>query len=130
MVQIITGTFGYYNGRKVIPITHQDGPQMFDPELEARLVRQGVAIYVGAPFALHEEPKQSPKQDDCEDTLYNAEMRLDRLKEIAACYGVDASSMRRKADVIKAIDEARNAHRGEDDSDEEEPPRLDAADPV
>ena len=27
MIQIIKGTFGYYNGRKVIPITEADGPQ-------------------------------------------------------------------------------------------------------
>ena len=27
MIQIIAGTFGYYNGRKVIPITNQDGPK-------------------------------------------------------------------------------------------------------
>ena len=26
MIQIIKGTFGYYNGRKVIPITEADGP--------------------------------------------------------------------------------------------------------
>ena len=38
MIQIIKGTFGYYNGRKVIPITEADGPQKFDDELEARLV--------------------------------------------------------------------------------------------
>ena len=46
MIQIIAGTFGYYNGRKVVPITNADGPQKFDPELEARLVKQGVAKYV------------------------------------------------------------------------------------
>ena len=46
MIQIIAGTFGYYNGRKVVPITNADGPQKFDPELEACLVKQGVAKYV------------------------------------------------------------------------------------
>lgn len=40
MIQIIKGTFGYYNGRKVIPITEADGPQKFDDELEARLVKE------------------------------------------------------------------------------------------
>ena len=47
MIQIIKGTFGYYNGRKVIPITEVDGPQKFDDELEARLVKEGVAKYIG-----------------------------------------------------------------------------------
>ena len=46
MIQIIKGTFGYYNGRKVIPITEADGPQKFDDELEARLVKEGVAKYI------------------------------------------------------------------------------------
>ena len=44
MIQIIAGTFGYYNGRKVVPITNQDGPKQFDPELEARLVKEGVQV--------------------------------------------------------------------------------------
>lgn len=63
MIQIIAGTFGYYNGRKVVPITNADGPQKFDPELEARLVKKGVAKYVDekpvapAPAA---EPEQEP----------------------------------------------------------------------
>ena len=47
MIQIIKGTFGYYNGRKVIPITEADGPQKFDDELEARLVK----ISTHAPLA-------------------------------------------------------------------------------
>ena len=49
MIQIIQGTFGYYNGRKVVPITNADGPQKFDPELEARLVKQKIAKYVDLP---------------------------------------------------------------------------------
>ena len=63
MIQIIAGTFGYYNGRKVVPITNADGPQKFDPELEARLVKKGVAKYVDekpvapAPAA---EPEREP----------------------------------------------------------------------
>ena len=68
MIQIIAGTFGYYNGRKVVPITNADGPQKFDPELEARLVKQGVAKYVDeqpvapAPAAKPEqEPETAPE---------------------------------------------------------------------
>ena len=37
MIQIIKGTFGYYNGRKIVFITEADGPQTFDPELEDEL---------------------------------------------------------------------------------------------
>lgn len=59
MIQIIKGTFGYYNGRKVIPITEADGPQKFDDELEARLVKEGVAKYIGE----QDEPAEQPAPD-------------------------------------------------------------------
>lgn len=61
-------------------------------------------------------------------------MKLDELKEVAAAYGVDASAMRKKADVIAAIEEAKaSADEAADDDqtgDNEEPPQIGAADPV
>lgn len=143
MIQIIAGTFGYYNGRKVVPITNADGPQKFDPELEARLVKQGVAKYVDeqpvapAPAAKPEqEPEAAPETDDAPTAPpeYDEDMKLDELKEVAAAYGVDASAMRKKADVIAAIEEAKaSADEAADDDqtgDNEEPPQIGAADPV
>ena len=147
MIQIIAGTFGYYNGRKVIPITHEDGPQQFDPELEARLVKEGVAKYVDAAPTQAEDPNtpdpaganapQDPGQtvDGAEppaDGLpeYNEDMKLDELKDIAEAYGVDASAMRKKADVITAIEAAKAGQNDDDSTDDEEPPQLGAADPV
>ena len=117
MIQIIKGTFGYYNGRKVIPITEADGPQKFDDELEARLVKEGVAKYIGE----QDEPAEQPAPDHGDDAdepastntaadeapEYNEDMKLDELKEVAARYGVDASAMRKKADVIAAIEAAK-----------------------
>lgn len=142
MIQITAGTFGYYNGRKVIPITNADGPQKFDPELEARLVKQGVAKYVDeqpevpAPAVKSEqEPETVPETGDAPAAPeYNEDMKLDELKEVAAAYGVDASAMRKKADVIAAIEEAKaSADEAADDDqtgDNEEPPQIGAADPV
>lgn len=142
MIQITAGTFGYYNGRKVIPITNADGPQKFDPELEARLVKQGVAKYVDeqpespAPAVKSEqEPETVPETGDAPAAPeYNEGMKLDELKEVAAAYGVDASAMRKKADVIAAIEEAKaSADEAADDDqtgDNEEPPQIGAADPV
>lgn len=129
MIQIIAGTFGYYNGRKVVPITNADGPQKFDPELEARLVKQGVAKYVD------EQPEAAPETDDAPTAPpeYDEDMKLDELKEVAAAYGVDASAMRKKADVIAAIKVAKAAANEADDDqtgDNEEPPQIGAADPV
>jgi len=62
MIQIIKGTFGYYNGRKVIPITEADGPQKFDDELEARLVKEGVAKYIGELGKTAEQPARSRRR--------------------------------------------------------------------
>ena len=115
MIQIIAGTFGYYNGRKVVPITNADGPQKFDPELEARLVKQGVAKYVDeqpvAPVPAAKPARSRGRAPETGDTPaapeYDEDMKLDELKEVAAAYGVDASAMRKKADVIAAIKEAK-----------------------
>lgn len=144
MIQIIAGTFGYYNGRKVVPITNADGPQKFDPELEARLVKQGVAKYVDeqpvapAPAAKPEqEPEAAPETDDAPTAPpeYDEDMKLDELKEVATAYGVDASAMRKKADIIDAIEKAKAAaddgQNGDDQNgDDEKPPEIGAADPV
>lgn len=139
MIQIIAGTFGYYNGRKVVPITNQDGPKQFDPELEARLVKEGVAKYIGELGETAEQPAHAPGDDADEPAStntaadeapeYNEDMKLDELKEVAARYGVDASAMRKKADVIAAI-EAAKAEQPDDGADDEEPPQIGAADPV
>lgn len=139
MIQIIKGTFGYYNGRKVIPITEADGPQKFDDELEARLVKEGVAKYIGEPGEAAEQPAPAPGDDADEPAStntaadeapeYNEDMKLDELKEVATRYGVDASAMRKKADVIAAI-EATKAEQPDDGADDEEPPQIGAADPV
>lgn len=141
MIQIIAGTFGYYNGRKVVPITNQDGPKQFDPELEARLVKEGVAKYVEDPESTDSAGVPAPQDPDNPDSAaagdpedpadaaeYSEDMKLDELKEIAASYGVDTSAMRKKADVIAAI-EAAKAEQPDDGADEE-PPQFGAADPV
>ena len=140
MIQIIKGTFGYYNGRKVIPITEADGPQKFDDELEARLVKEGVAKYIGEPGETAEQPAPAPGDDTDEPAgtntaadeapEYNEDMKLDELKDIAAAYGVDASAMRKKADVIAAIEAAKASQTDDDGTDDEEPPQFGAADPV
>lgn len=96
MIQIIKGTFGYYNGRKVIPITEADGPQKFDDELEARLVKEGAAKYIGEQGETAEQPAPAPGDDADEPAStniaadeapeYNEDMKLDELKEVAARY--------------------------------------------
>ena len=138
MIQIIAGTFGYYNGRKVVPVTSADGPQKFDPELEARLVKKGVAKYVdeqpAAPAPASEperEPEGTPEAGEAPAAPeYDEDMKLDELKEVAAAYGVDTSAMRKKADVIAAIEKAKAGDNEEAPEDDEAPPQIGAADPV
>lgn len=123
MVEIIKGTFGYFDGKKIKPITQNDGPQTFDPELEERLVsRDKIARYVTNETA--ENPEQ-PKENLDELPEYNRDMKLAELKKIAKLYGVDASSCTSKAEVCDLIDETRAEEGGEDDQ-----PDLSPASPV
>lgn len=112
MVQIIKGTYGHYDGHKVIPINEKSGPQSFDPEVEARLVKKGVAVYVG----------EAPAADDAGDGMpaYNTDMKLDELKKIAEAYGVDASKAKSKKAVIDMIEAAKAAQDEDaDDADDD-----------
>ena len=81
-----------------------------------------------------QEPEAAPETGDTPAAPeYDEDMKLDELKEVAAAYGVDASAMRKKADVIAAIKEAKAAANEADDDqtgDNEEPPQIGAADPV
>ena len=114
----------------MIPITEADGPQKFDDELEARLVKEGVAKYIGELGETAEQPAPAPGDDADEPAStntaadeapeYNEDMKLDELKEVAARYGVDASAMRKKADVIAAI-KAAKAEQPDDGADDEAP---------
>jgi hypothetical protein len=151
MIKIIKGTYGHREGKRIIPKTPADGPFQATPEQEQRLVKLGVAVYVDAPAAAPKAPEGTDAGGKDVDELpaYNIDMKLDELKEIAKAYGVDASDARKKADVIAMIEAAKaeeleengqddEDHDGEDQDDEtpevvddgEEPPSLDAADPV
>lgn len=104
MVQI-TGNFVYYDGKFHKTLTYEDGPQEFDPSLEARLVREGTARYVGETVPEPEEPK--PADDDVKSDaveMPNLEkMTLKELKEYADKVGADVAGLRKKADIINAI---------------------------
>jgi len=131
MIKIIKGTFGYFDGKKVTPITSADGPIEVDAALEKKLVDKKVAVYVTKQA---EQAAQSPEGDGL--PAYNKDMKLAELQEIAKAYGVDASKMKAKAEVIAAIDAAKadaedpDGEGGSNDGDGEAPPALGAADPV
>ena len=104
------------------------------------MVKEGVAKYIGEPGETVEQPALAPGDDADEPAStntaadeapeYNEDMKLDELKEVATRYGVDASAMRKKADVIAAIEAAKAGQTDDDGTDDEEPPQFGAADPV
>lgn len=110
MVKIIKGTYGHFDGHKVIPINEKSGPQSFSKEVEARLVKKGVAVYV-------DDTPAAPTANTGDGMpAYNEDMKLDELKEIAKAYGVDADKARSKKAVIEMIEAAKAA---EDDTDDD-----------
>ena len=107
MVKIIKGTYGQRKGSRIVPIKAGETVELTD-EQEARLVKLGVAEYVKDTPA----PELHQGDKDGEETPaalpeYNDKMKLVELQEIAAQYGVDASEMKSKKEVIEAINAAK-----------------------
>lgn len=118
MVEIIKGTFGYFDGRRVVPVTIKDGPQNWDADLERRLVARGIARYVES-----EKPAQKPTEAPVEvaeveeETVDVENMTVKQLKAVAAQMGIDTKTLKKKADLIAAIENAA-------------PPAFDAGDAI
>lgn len=116
MIVITKGTFGYFDGRRVVPVTRADGPQAYDPELEARLVSEGVAEYVGeADYTVTVTPHLTVDVEvDGEPAGENADepaledMTRAELSDIAEGYGIKAGKLT-KAKLIEAIEGAEKA---------------------
>ena len=121
MIKIIKGSYGMKVGKSVVRIDAGAAPIELDKDKEDRLVRIGVAEYVDEkaetpaadPEATPEATNNDGETDESEnvDELpeYSEDMKLDELKKIAEAYGVDASGLRSKKDVIAAIEEAKEA---------------------
>jgi len=116
MVEIVKGKFGYFNGKRIIQYTQADGPQSWDPELEARLVKKGIARYVDAPEAT--ETESEVKEEVTESApvetsnLNLAGMTKAQLIKMAEENGIDALPKMTKNQLIDAIlskPPARNA---------------------
>lgn len=112
MIKIIKGSYGLRCGASIKAIPAGSEPIELSEEKEARLVRLGVAVYVSKQDDEIEQPTEGygeTQGDELVDEFpeYNEDMKLADLKKIAETYGVDASSMRSKKEVIAAIDAAR-----------------------
>lgn len=131
MIKIIKGTFGYNDGKKVIPITGDSDPIELDAAQEARLVKKGVAVYVATPSADTETANDGLP-------VYNESMKLQELRDIAEACGVDASKVISKAKVIELIEASITVCKSDDEAVEDDesettaeaPPSFDAEMPV
>lgn len=113
MVKIIKGTYGHKVGKVIKPVIAGETVEL-TAEQEARLIKLGVAEKVetvpagkGEPGEQNENPAGEGSGEVEQLPEYNESMKLDELKAIAAQYGVDASSIKTKKDVVAAIDAAR-----------------------
>lgn len=154
MIKIVQGVYGFKDNNGIVrPKTAADEPFELLPEQEARLVRIGVAEYVGgivdeqqADETEHDgiEDEQGPIgfdeippevfDEDAEDEAEVVEEIIDletltanELRELGKEYGLTFKANTKKADMIEAITEAQKAV-AEDDG--ESAPVFDATEAV
>lgn len=116
--------------------TPEHGPFECDNAQAARLVRLGVAEYVGnpAPVKVHVEPVQGEQDQEGEELAYHIDvsalelMPYNELKKLAKDMGINPVGMK-KADLVQAIAEVE-VEPGEPLYDsEDDVPDLTVADP-
>lgn len=90
MIKMIKGAYGLKINGVVEAMTSRSAPFSLADAREAELVAAGVAVYV---------------QEPDEDPAYSK--RKCRTREAAAAYGVDASKIRSKKEVIAMIEAAK-----------------------
>ena len=108
MIHIIRGVYGYLDKDGIVRTkTEKDAPFELLPEQEARLVRLGVAEYVGnvksAP--VEEAPAASDTELAPTDGLSLADLSVKELREIGAEYGLTFKQGMSKADMVEKMDE-------------------------
>lgn len=142
MIKIVRGVYGFMDKDGIVrPKTEADEPFELLPEQEARLVRLGVAEYVG-----NTEVKQTAEteQEETEadqgpigidetpvDERPLSEYTVKELREIGKEYGLTFKVGTSKADMVKAI-EATEAELNisAEDEDGEPAPVFDASEAV
>lgn len=139
MIKIIKGVYGYMDKNGCVkPKTEKDGPFALSEEQEARLVRLGVAVYVGEPDKDPDQEKdQEPGHLDHEQL---GELTNAQLKELAEEMGIDTKKLTTKAKLIEAITAAEvipgPAEDGEEETEDdaeddgEQAPTFDATEAV
>jgi len=128
-IEIINGHFVYREGVTTVVYSAGDGVHVLPPDMEARLVAEGVARYVDKPAAdirFAQVPSGDTKQDAESEKESLEALKVSELREMLKARGLPCRVGMTKAEMIKALqgmgDEA------EDDGDS--PPVLNAEGPV
>lgn len=124
MIKIIRGTFGYNNGKSIVPKTSNDEPFECDAKIEKRLVAAGVAVYVG-----------NGKSDETKPEADEVEISRDDLIAQFKAFGLKGNPNTMKTETLKAkVEEAAKAKEAEAEEVEvetdEDAPSFDEVDGV
>ncbi len=123
IIKIISGVFGYNDGKHITPITPQDGPIDVDAKIAKRLVEQGSAEYVKA------EAKKEPEEIPGDDKPVNLNsLNKGKLLEMCAEAGIEADESMTKAKLIQLIEAEPENPKADDDSDSDADADADADD--
>lgn len=128
MIQIIRGVYGHYVNGTVQAKGVDSPPFAITPEKEARLVAQGVAVYVDDVPTVREELPELPP-DVTAIPEYSIDMKPDELRAIAKQMGLTFKFGTTKAEMVAEMNRFLEEHT-EDTLDEDAAPTFDAAEAV
>lgn len=131
MIKMIRGVFGLPVNGIVVPKDKYSEPFNASEEQEARLVKRGFAVYVGADDSAPNGSDETPPQGD---EVNLDEMKANELRAYGKGIGLTFRVGVTKTDMIAAIREAlaEGADDSEDEEfeDDEEAPEFDASEAV
>lgn len=101
MIKIINGVFGFNNGITVTPKTPKDEPFEAPAEIEARLVKEGVAVYVDGPAK--DDAVENAEDDADSLEVFTKAQLIEKFNEL----GLEGNTNKmNKAELIEAIENA------------------------
>lgn len=130
-IRVTVGTVGYYDAKHAHKrMTAADGPFECEDTQAEHFVSAGVAEYVGGAIEVDEADDQEVTGHLAKSQL--EEMTIQQLQNLAGDLGVDVTGCKKKADYVDAIAAAEVTAGGvvdDEDTDGDDLPDLNAADP-
>ena len=130
-IRVTVGTVGYYDAKHAHKrMTAADGPFECEDTQAEHFVSAGVAEYVGGAIEVDEADEQEVTGHLAKSQL--EEMTIQQLQNLAGDLGVDVTGCKKKADYVDAIAAAEvtaGSVVDDEDTDGDDLPDLNAADP-